>query len=176
MLGELLDLFGDADPVIRTGAVLGLDAVRDQWDADGLIAAAQRHAAALAVAPVGFAGAVHAELAHEVLRRAAEVVRPRQRRALARIVDALSVPALRPWLVAGLAGSVADLVVANAAQWGRTGETGPLFRLGAHRDRCAFAAALAPWPPDAIIRVGQGPWTDTERAELQAAMGAPPAV
>jgi hypothetical protein len=165
MFAELLELFGDADPVVHTGAVLGLDAVRQAWDADRLVDALDANGAALAVAPTGFAGANHRHLADEVLCRAAEVVRA-DRPALARIVDAVADPDLRPWLVANLAGSVPEVVVANAATWGRVGETGPLFRLRAHRHRCAFADALAPWPADSVARVRSGPWPPDETAAL----------
>jgi hypothetical protein len=129
--GELLDLFGDPDPVVAT-------------------------------------------LRGEVLRRAAEVVRPDQRRALARIGAAVEEPELRGWLVGALASSVPDLVVANAARWGRLGETGPRFRLRSHQDRVRFARALAPWPADSIAHLAHRQracgWTAAELAELAAVM------
>jgi hypothetical protein len=77
-------------------------------------------------------------------------------------------------LVAALASSAPEVVVANAVARGRVDETGPLFRLPLHDQRMRYAVALAPWSAASVERSSHGEralgWSPTERAALAEAM------
>jgi hypothetical protein len=170
----LLRLLRDDDPVVRTGAALGLRLVRHELDGKWFIDDVEESADLLDVAPSGFAGASTPTILDLVLELLAGSLQDWHDLAIERTAVFLDRVGAHDAMVMAMARSAPNQVVHHAEAWIRHDDTGVLVLLPTLSHRLAVARALAPWPPGAAESVAAGGrlqgWADEDTRVLLAAM------
>lgn len=183
----LIDLIGDDDPVVATGAVLALDLVRTasasvsspRRDAStarlaALVAHDVDHGSGLDRAPTGFAVATAATLRAELARVVCRATSAGSASAIAELVDSRPAGVRRADLVAELAARLPALVVARARDWVGPDDSAVVARLAEPRLRIAVAGAARPWTPGAIEAIRRAStwhrWHDDDTSVLERVM------
>ena len=172
-LAEALEaLFGDPDPVVRTGAVLFFHHLVGKVDARMIVDAIDRCGALLEMAPTGFSGG-QATLLDTLAVDAARSLRPGDP-SLQRVAALLARPGVRAVLLISMAMAVPDDVARHASTWATVEDTGALVSLPLVDQRVRFAQALAPWPERAVDIVsdvaGWQKWSTDDRERVLGAM------
>lgn len=168
----MLELAGDDDPFVATSAVATLIELKPYVVAGDLRGLIRPDSPLRGVVPRS--KAVDApELRAALVMLLAEVVRPGDAE-LSLVVPELSDGRIRSQLLAALARSSGEALIANAARWANTSDTGALLHLPSERLRVQFARALAPWPGAAIDLVRRSwlaqKWPSEERERITRAM------
>lgn len=179
LAATLLHLTADPDVIVATGAVIGLDRVRDQTDPDAALDAVTSTERGLDRAPLGFTSARYPSLRVELMVRAARIAGPEQSGRFAAVLDGLGDEPDRGAVVAELAPRLPDLVLRRLRDWCTSDDVAVLTSLPTHWHRVAAAGALVPWPAEANAAVEQAgrwrDWVDADTVALERAMtGADP--
>lgn len=164
----LCRLTADDDPIVATGAALGLDHVLDGADPGDLLDTAAS-GPGLDRTPVGFSGRRHPTLRGEVLERAARVAGPAHAGRWAAVLDRPPDGVEVGLLASTLAPHLPGLIIDRARERFTGRDTGVLARLPTHWHRMAFAGALRPWPHEALDAVSlAGTWQHWPPADTAA--------
>ena len=170
LAATLVTLALDDDPIVATGAVLGLRSLSEHVDT----ATARRAADALAApaldrSPIGFAGASAPTLRAELAVGIAPAV-ARHHPAVARqLLDEPPAGVGRGEVGMAIAPVAPDLVIEHATEWFGHDDIGVMVRLPLHWYRIAFAGALGPWPDEAHGTVDRAAgWQDWAAGDTEA--------
>lgn len=153
MARSLCELLGDADPVVRTGAALGLAALGTDTDPDDVLAAATRHSALLDQPPLGFAAAWKPTILAEVVLVVAATALPSHAPMITAWLDDPPGGLSPDQLGAAVAPRLPGTLLWEPRRWFDTRHTAVLVRFPLHWQRRSFALALSPWPTIAVERV-----------------------
>lgn len=174
MCAALCDLLGDSDPVVRTGAALGLAALGPSVDADRVLAAVHTHSEALEVPPIGFAGAWKPTVLADAALVVAAHALPRHAGTMSEWLDRPPGGLTIDQLGAALAARLPHVLLWEPRRWFDTRHTAVLVRLPQHWQRRSFALALGPWPASAAANVRTAShvlgWADGDLDPLLEAM------
>lgn len=178
----LLELVTDSDPVVATGAVLGLRQVRVALDPSAVLDLATSGDLSLVRRPTGFTAAQHptiaAELAHLVVSLDhvdRETLGPRFEALLDRPPGGTSSAAL----AADLVTTMPHLVLARARDWFGNDAAAVISRARDHRVRWGLATTARPWTDAArqavTLAASWQHWVDADRDVLLLVMADDPA-
>lgn len=180
LAGTLLTLTLDEEPIVATGAVLGLRSLSEHVDAPTALRAADAlTSAAFDRSPIGFAGASAPTLRAELAVSMAPTIARHHPARARRLLDEPPNGVRRGELGMAIAPTAPDLVVEHATAWFGHDDIGVVVRLPLHWHRIAVAGALGPWPDQAhtavdCVAAWQG-WAAGDTEALHRAMtGADP--
>lgn len=176
----LVELLGDPDPEVATGAALGLGVVHAAAGAvvaRHVLDAIDRLGAALDRPPVGFRSATGPTILAEVALAAARSARPGDEALVGRLLDERPGGISAGAIGAAVAPHLPDLLLGGARRWFTAADTGMLVHLPTHQQRLAVAEALRPFGEEAVARVSTAAqlrgWSAEDTEALCAVMRLP---
>ncbi len=170
LAATLLVLTLDDDPIVATGAVLGLRPLAEHVDASTAdLAADTLHAPALDRSPIGFAGASAPTLRAELAAVVAPAIARRRPVRARQLLDEPPTGVDRGELGMAIAPTAPDLVMEHATEWFGHDDIGVVLRLPRHWHRIAVSGALGPWPEEAHEAVDRAAgWQDWPAGDTEA--------
>jgi len=175
LAATLLTLALDDDPIVATGAVLGLRPLVERVDAATAGLAVDVLAApALDRSPLGFAGASAPSLRAELAVAVAPAIAHHHPMRARQLLDQPPAGVGRGELGMAIAPTAPDLVLEHATEWFGHDDIGVVVRLPLHWHRIAVGGALGPWPLDAHDAIDRAArwhdWPEGDTAALHRAM------